>query len=116
MKKTFLCFAMLVAAVSLKAQIYVDGKDISTEFTGNYLVINDRGAFGQKGYSIEVDYGKPDFRSREENYLTDSEGQVLNFRTIVGALNYFYENGWEYEDFLPFGGDTRGGEYLLRRK
>ena len=26
------------------------------------------------------------------------------------------KNGWEYEDYLPFGGETKGGEYLLKRK
>ena len=116
MKNSMLCFVFTFCAFALHAQIYVEGKELSPPQLGKYLSIYERGGLGHNDYSIVVDYGqkRPAFSHFDE--LTDADGKVLRFASIVAVLNYFEALGWEFEAYLLFGGETRGGEYLLKRK
>lgn len=117
MKKTILCFLLAFAGLSLNAQIFVDGKDISSVGNSNYILIYTEIKVKEMADAIIVDYGSEDYKSRDNNYLTDSKGKMLTFKTVVGALNYFDEHGWVFVDFMSDKGFTEiGGRILLKRK
>lgn len=117
MEKTILCFMLAFVGLSLNAQIYVDGNDIATVANAKYIQFYTEIKVREKADAIIVDYGSENFNTRDKNYLTDSKGMMLIFKTVVGALNYFEEHGWEYKDFLPEKGFTEsGGRYLIKRK
>jgi hypothetical protein len=110
MKKTILCFALALAAISLHGQIYVEGKELSIEFNGKYIEIRAINEFGYKDFTIAVDYGQQKWGTLKFEQLTDAEGRVLRFKNKIAALNYFEQNGWEYLDL------NNEVFYLLKRK
>ncbi|MBI1227312.1 MAG: hypothetical protein GC192_18920 [Bacteroidetes bacterium] len=117
MIKSILCFLLLFVGFSLCAQIYVDGKDIKSVSNSHYIIIHTVIIPRELADAIVVDYGSEDYKSRDDNYLTDSKGKMMTFKTIVGALNYFEDFGWIYEDFMPDKGFSEmGGRFLLKRK
>lgn len=101
MKNLLLVFAavMLISASSTEPQ---------ERFSYCYMIVNR----GLRGVNIELDLGQ------ERGLLTDmrlkdAEGAVKKFDSVIDALNYMGQDGWELVIFDQFQGGTR---YLLKRR
>lgn len=109
MKKTWLLLIGLTLSVWASAQVYVDGVRLEPDNTGNYLEIDP--IFRSDGTcSFRVDYGQAEPR---EDFLTDSFGKQLDFRSLVHGLNFLFSNGWEVAEATVIGTNRR---FLLQRR
>ena len=116
MKKIIITLLFALVGITLNAQIFINGKPLDELFAGKFLEIDSRKVIGEREFNILVNYGQEVWGKRNMDMLTDEKGIALTFNNIVGALNYLDEKGWAYEDFIPWGGDTMGGVYLVERK
>lgn len=114
MKKSIVLFALLAFGYSLNAQIYVEGKPLEPDYSGKYLAIEERAQMGSREFSVVVDYGQK-MRFGHFDELTDANGNLLKFNSIVAALNFFEENGWTYRNYHLATTDNQG-YILLERK
>ncbi|HMX38736.1 MAG TPA: hypothetical protein PK971_06505 [Saprospiraceae bacterium] len=109
MKKTLiLCFCLTISVLA-SAQVYVDGVRLEPDNTGNYMEVDPM--FRTDGTcAFRVDYGQAEPR---EDFLSDSFGKTLDFRSLVHGLNFLYSNGWELAEATVVGTNRR---YLLKRR
>jgi hypothetical protein len=79
-----------------------------------YCTIVARGSFLSSKVKIYVDYGQEKGnRLRKANQLKDAGNNVMQFNTIVDALNYMDQQGWECAQAYTM--DTNCIQYLLRK-
>lgn len=67
--------------------------------------------------TIDIDYGER--RSIwKDNRLKDEGGKVIKFNTVVDALNYMGENGWQLVNAFPVttGNNTFTYHYVFRKQ
>ena len=67
--------------------------------------------------TIDIDYGER--RSMwKDNRLKDEDGRVKKFNTVVDALNYMGNEGWQLVNAFPYtnGGNTYTYHYTLKKK
>lgn len=85
MKKIFIALALLAAsAVFANAQ-----SKIYCELVGTQMLLS-------KKTTVQVDFGQ-ETKLFSLNSLVDSEGKVIAFNSMVDAMNYMGERGWEFE-------------------
>lgn len=79
-----------------------------------YCTVVASGSFLSSKVKIYIDYGqeKGD-RMKKANQLRDADNNVLQFNTIVDALNYMNQQGWECSHAYTM--DTNCIQYLLRK-
>jgi len=116
MKKLFiLSLFYFITQVSF-SQVYVNDVNIN-EKAGKYiqLVGVNTSLFGTK-YKIYVDYGQK-VKNFKTYKIKDANGNVKKFNTMMDALNFMYDNGW---DFVNYNAEIIGGKvrnvYLLKRR
>jgi len=79
-----------------------------------YCTMVARGSILSPKVKIYVDYGQEKGnRLRKANQLKDANDNVVKFNTIVDALNYMDQQGWECAHAYTL--DTNCIQYLLRR-
>lgn len=67
--------------------------------------------------TIDIDYGER--RSVwKDNRLKDEGGKVIKFNTVVDALNYMGENGWQLVNAFPVstGNNSFTYHYVFRKQ
>ena len=85
MKKIILTIAlMLLACIALNAQSKV------------YCEILGKQQFLSKKVQVQVDFGQKT-NLFADNPLVDEKGNVIEFNSMVDALNYMGTMGWEFE-------------------
>jgi len=103
------------SAFTSKAQIFVQGTELTTENTGRYMNVCPTQSPFSSNIKLLVDYGqikKPFYREE----LTDSNGVPVLFNTAINALNFLDENGWEVHHVFTTNEDNSTVIYLLKRK
>lgn len=111
MKKLLLIALYAGFMHTLNAQIYVEGVELLPTNTGQYIEIDP--AFRSDGHCIfHVDYGQP---TGQNDYVSNAQGQRLDFRSVVDGLNIFYANGWEVSTVYAVGANN-ARRYLLKRR
>ncbi len=114
-KVAFLIFFILISN-TLFSQVFVNDVNIN-EKAGEYiqLVGMNTSMFGSK-YQIYVDYGQK-VKFMKAYKIKDASGKVMKFNTMIDALNFLYDNGWE---FVNYASDVIAGKiryvYLLKRR
>lgn len=67
--------------------------------------------------TIQVDFGqKSNFMSTESTSLLDKEGSPMEFNSMIEALNFFSQSGYEYLDAYSISINNRDVVYYLLRK
>lgn len=116
MKKLLFSLYFVVAAFSLHAQLFLNGKPLAEVTKARYLEITTRKVDGSRDYHIVLNYGQDESGKRNMDLLTDANGEPIKFKNIVGALNYFDEYGWEFKDSVILDNMLTEKKYLLIRK
>jgi hypothetical protein len=110
MKKVFILSLLLANGLFAFAQVYVKGIQLTAANTGNYFEVDP--SFLTNGRCIfQADYGQSE---PKEDYLTDSNGKRVDFRSLVDGLNFLYDNGWEVAQITVQ--QERGRRFLLKRR
>ena len=64
---------------------------------------------------VFVDYGA-EVKFLKNQKIKDSEGNIKKFNTMIAALNFMYNNGWEFVNYnLTFMGKKATYIYLLKK-
>jgi hypothetical protein len=45
---------------------------------------------------LYIDYGQKINLKEKDSYIVDSDGNEIEFQSIIAAMNYIERNGWEY--------------------
>lgn len=113
MKNVLLIVTLVLATTQLHAQLYVEGIQIDSTNSGNYMKIALAGIGSE--LVLDVDYGQPSKPLIGFTRLTDENKNAIKFRSIVGALNYLSLHGWELVEILQ-PTESEGRSFLLKRK
>ena len=117
MREIFLFIALSIFAFTLKAQT-VNGvliKDIDVEYV---QIIGEFKPFRTK-LMIRIDFGQKIklFSSGDESFIKDKDGQVLDFNSMIDALNFMSKNGFEFVTAYVATIDTQNVyHYVLKNK
>jgi hypothetical protein len=67
--------------------------------------------------SIVVDYGEQ-VKLTKPNWIKDDEGKIQKFNSMIDALNYMGDQGWEFVQAFTVtqGTNTHVYHFLLKRK
>jgi hypothetical protein len=65
---------------------------------------------------VDVDYGQA-VKWRSKRRLTDGNGVVLKFKSVVDAINYMSEQGWDYFQVYStqISSSTSEAHYVFRK-
>ena len=114
-KATIIAVVLSVSANYSSAQIIVKDIDIN-ELDISYieLVGYNKSLFGSK-ITIAIDYGQK--FTLKSQLIKNAEGKDMIFNSMMHALNFMEDNGWEYvNNYALTMNATNVYHYLLRRK
>lgn len=90
MKKTILLMLALVASVAVFAQN--PPRKVYCQIVGTQKFLSNK-------CTVEVDYGQEkDMWAWKGQSLVDENGEKLVFNSMVDAMNFMGELGWEFQD------------------
>ena len=90
MKKTILLMLALVVSVAVFAQN--PPRKVYCQIVGTQKFLSDK-------CTVEVDYGQEkDMWAWKGQSLEDENGEKLVFNSMVDAMNFMGELGWEFQD------------------
>ena len=119
MKKIFLLLTMqLFILTVINAQTVNDTplKNIDVEYV---QIVGTSKLFSNK-LSIEIDFGQENkfFSSDKDTRLKNSEGKNMVFNSMIDALNFMTQNGYEFVQAYAFSVNNSQNvyHYLLRKK
>ena len=116
MKKLFFLSLFYFISQASFSQVYVNEVNIN-EKAGKYILLVgvNTSIFGTK-YQIYVDYGQK-VKNFKTYKIKDANGKVKKFNTMMDALNFMYDNGW---DFVNYSAEIISGKvrnvFLLKRR
>jgi len=90
-------------------------KDIDVDYI---QIVGNSSGFSKK-VSIEVDFGQETkaFSSRGDHSIKDENGKVMKFNSMIDALNFFSQNGFDFVQAYAFSvGNQTVYHYLLRKR
>ena len=96
MKKMILTAAMVIAAMGVKAQVMVNGVDITTTDVKYIQLVCTTKLLNLNEVTINVDYGQDIKWNSPRQVIKGPDGKNLSFESMVGALNFMDENGFEF--------------------
>lgn len=118
MKLLLLCLVIGVLSVSSMFSQTVNDiplKDIKVEFV---QIIGTSKSLSNK-VSVAIDFGQENkyFSFKDVSTIKDKNGKKIKFYSMIDALNFMSENGYEFVDSNAFRVDKENVfQYLLRRK
>ena len=116
MKNLFITVILFTTVFALKAQTINDipVKDLDV----NYIeIMGQRGLFSTK-VEVRIDYGQRTklFTKNKEVYIYDENNKRVKFNSMMDALNFFSENGFEYvNSYVITHGNQNVYHHLLRK-
>lgn len=103
-------------------RVFVKGVEINSQPI-EYVQISGVGELLKSTITVKLDYGqKMKWELSESDVITDETGKPIAFESMVGALNFMSENGWEFLSLYTvlLGSDATNQSthvhYLLRKK
>lgn len=117
MKKFFLLALIAAATISTNAQTVNDIpiKDIDVE----YVQIVGTSKFLSTKLTIQIDFGQRTkfFSSGKETIVKDEDGKVMDFNSMIDALNFMSKNGFEFVNAYAISVSNQNVyHYLLRNR
>ncbi len=115
MKKLLAVLALGLFSFNSSAQVIVDEVDIN-ELDLKYVELVGQTRFiNLTKIKVFVDYGQ-DFSWRQQT-IEDVNGTRSSFNSMVDALNFMYENGWEFVSNYHIDNDgSLTYHYILQRR
>lgn len=116
MQKALLVVLFMICAFSFTAQAQlVDGVPL-TEIESTYVQLIPRGRLFVSKIRVRVDLGQDLTKVNiNESMISDENGRVVDFNSMVDVLNYFDQLGYEYIGSENFN-EGSSIQYTLRRK
>jgi len=116
MKKILLALSLGLFSLSGNAQVIVDGVDINKMEELQYVELVGQTRFiNLTKIKVFVDYGQ-DFSWRQQT-IEDKSGERSSFNSMVDALNFMYDNGWEFVSNYHIDNDgSLTYHYILQRQ
>lgn len=116
MKKILLALSLGLFSLSGNAQVIVDGVDINKMDELQYVELVGQTRFiNLTKIKVFVDYGQ-DFSWRQQT-IEDKSGERSSFNSMVDALNFMYDNGWEFVSNYHIDNDgSLTYHYILQRQ
>lgn len=115
----FSSFLLLIFTMSSQAQDTIKIKPIvhgDSTWLDEFCSVAARGKLFSSDISIAIDYGdNPNNRYR----LRDKKGNVINFTSVIDALNYLGEQGWHLVNALNINYGVNSAPnyvYIMRRE
>jgi hypothetical protein len=107
---------MISGSFTVQSQT-VDNVPLS-EINVTYIEFTEIGKVFSPKVRIQVDFGQDRSRGRiNESQITDSDGRVIEFNSLVDALNFFDQLGYEFlEGNRSHVERVNIDQYLLRKK
>ncbi len=114
MKKILLTLVISLICLSSAYTQTVNGKPISEIKTKYVEIVGTAKAFSTK-LNIKIDFGQEiNFKSTK---IKDKNGKPMVFNSMIDALNFMSENGYEYIDaYAVTESNSNIYHYLLKRK
>lgn len=95
--KNLIFLAIFIFTVNLTFSQTVNDVPLS-EIPGKYVQILGTGKMFSTKLNIQLDFGQKDnMWSSKEHILKDKDGNKLEFNSMVDALNFMHENGFQFE-------------------
>ena len=117
MKRFFLVLALTILGFNYSQSQSVNNIPLE-EIDVEYVQIVGTSKSLSKKVSIDIDFGQHDkfFKSKDTQML-DKNGEKLIFNSMIDALNFMSENGYEFIDANAF---VHGGQnvyhFMLKKK
>jgi hypothetical protein len=110
----FFAFLMSIQISYCQSQVGVKITDIQSE----YVELLGVSKLLSSKVNVLIDYGQPDdFWSTKDTQLIDENGAPIVFQSMMGAINYFAKNGFEFVNAYAI---TMGNQniyhYMMRKK
>jgi hypothetical protein len=91
----------------------------STKAKEVYCMVIATGKLFSNKVSIQVDFGQETswWKGRHGDQIKDETGQVVNFNSVIDALNYMATKGWVFVNAYALSEGTSGRvlNYIMRR-
>lgn len=115
MKKLIVALAIGMFSFSGNTQVIVDGVDINDMDLHYVELVGQTRFINLTKIKVFVDYGQ-DFSWRQQT-IEDRGGERSSFNSMVDALNFMYENGWEFVSNYHIDNDgSLTYHYILQRQ
>lgn len=101
MRKLFLIIATLFVATSVQAHKKV------------YCQITVTSKIAQSKVNISIDFGQ-ESKTFDNDTLVDADGKPIEFNSLVDALNYLGERGWDFEQAYQVPSNLKGEPPMCR--
>lgn len=97
MKRVTVILAAILMTVAAQAQT-INGKSVS-DLTEEYVMIHGTGKLFSNKVMISIDYGQ-EIKAFGKNKMTilDKNGKALALNSMVDAVNFMHDCGYEYID------------------
>ncbi|WP_146106071.1 hypothetical protein [Apibacter adventoris] len=117
MKKFSLVLCVFLGSLyMIKAQSINDIpiKNINTQYI---QIVGTSKAFSDK-VNVEIDFGQifKNLTHKNTSVIKNSKGEEITFDSMIDALNFMYENGFEFIDSFITVGSQNIYHYILKRK
>jgi hypothetical protein len=111
--RKLLVFIVLFLPVLAKAQT----DSLATKGKEQYCMVTEVPKIFGKSVNISVDFGQQK-KTLGLGRLTDEEGKVKSFNSIVDGLNYMASQGWELVNsyVVKSSPETYEAHYMMKRK
>ncbi|MFC3417572.1 hypothetical protein [Algoriphagus hitonicola] len=107
--------SFMISAIHFSKAQTVDGVALA-DIESTYIELTRRGKIFNRNIQLEVDFGQDRSKGRiNDSQVTDENGRLVEFNSMVDALNFFDRLGYEYIDRADVG-ENQPLQYLLRRK
>jgi len=117
MKRLTLLVAVFATSIMFTfGQVSVEGVDINKlDIKYCQLLGYNKSLVGQK-IIVVVDYGQK-FKAFQSQLIKGPDGKAVVFNTMIDALNFMENNGWEYvNNYAISTGNNSTYHFLLRKK
>lgn len=79
----------------MNAQVFVEGTNIN-ELPITYCEIVGTAKLISKKVTVSIDYGQERKFFSNNQRVTDTTGKDVVFNSMMDAINFMYNNGWEF--------------------
>lgn len=114
MKKYLLMFVFAACSLAVQAQS-IDDVPLSS-IDVEYLQIVGMSKFMSNKVTIAIDYGQ-ERKLMTDTRVKDKNDKVMNFNSMIDALNFMEENGYEFVNAYAISTSNQNVyHYMLRKK
>lgn len=105
MKKALFLFVLMSLALSAHAQL----RTVYCEMIGS-------GSPSGRSIKISFDFGEQKYyyKASNDNQIVDEEGKVIDFSSMIDALNYMADRGWKLHTAFSAAVKGQGGAETYR--